>query len=272
MKILFSLAILAALAVPIYAVDGIVLINQSNALAGNVTPGDTPGFPVTISVSGSYKLSGNLTVPDASTAGIVIAADFVSLDLNGFSIIGPVVCSGGPPVTSCSLSSPGANGISSSNNGITISNGIIRGMGYQGIVLFGASSRIVNVQAFSNAGEGIVVGGRQSAVVSGCTAMNNGSVGFEAQGTLSGNIAIGNQSHGFLVDSSSTLVNNVAMLNGLDGIVGSGTFRGNVSSQNVGAGISATCPSVIAVNFAAGNPGGNIVTSGTGCVLVNNAP
>ena len=52
-----------ALACPIYAVDGVVLINQSAALAGNVTPGGTPGFPVTVSVSGSYTLSGNTQRP-----------------------------------------------------------------------------------------------------------------------------------------------------------------------------------------------------------------
>lgn len=34
---------------------------------------------------GSYRLSGNLLVPDGSN-GILVAADNVSLDLNGFSI------------------------------------------------------------------------------------------------------------------------------------------------------------------------------------------
>src|SRR5947208_13936545 len=92
------LAIFTAL--PMYAVDGVVLINQSAALAGNVTPGDTPGFPVTISVSGSYRLSGNLTVPDANTTAIQITADDVTIDLNGFAIAGPTVCGGSP--TTCS--------------------------------------------------------------------------------------------------------------------------------------------------------------------------
>src|SRR5437660_11740367 len=93
--------ILSACAIPAYAVDGVVLINQSAALAGNVTPGDAPGFPVTISAAGSYRLSGNLTVNDANTTAIQITADNVAIDLNGFSIIGPTVCSGSP-VTACS--------------------------------------------------------------------------------------------------------------------------------------------------------------------------
>ena len=46
-----------ALAIPLYAVDGVALINQNAALAGNVTPGDAPGFPVTISVSGSSVIA-----------------------------------------------------------------------------------------------------------------------------------------------------------------------------------------------------------------------
>src|SRR2546426_5014835 len=91
------LVAIIALAFPLHAVDGVVLINQSNALAGNVTPGDAPGFPVTISVSGSYRLSSNLTVPDANTNAIEIKTSGVTIDLNGFSILGPTVCS-----TSCS--------------------------------------------------------------------------------------------------------------------------------------------------------------------------
>jgi hypothetical protein len=51
-----------------------------------VTPGDDPGFPVTISQSGSYRLTGNLVVP-AYVDGINVNASNVTLDLNGFSII-----------------------------------------------------------------------------------------------------------------------------------------------------------------------------------------
>jgi hypothetical protein len=50
--------------------DGVVYIDQNHALGGGVTPGDAAGFPVTISQSGSYRLSGNLTVPDLNTTAI----------------------------------------------------------------------------------------------------------------------------------------------------------------------------------------------------------
>lgn len=63
----------------LHAADGVILINQQKAMAGNVTPGDGPGFPVTISKPGSYRLTGNLTVADANTTGILITADHVTL-------------------------------------------------------------------------------------------------------------------------------------------------------------------------------------------------
>jgi hypothetical protein len=71
-----------------FAVDGVVLIDQARALAGNVTPGDAPGFPVTLTLPGSYRLSGNLTVP-VQVDGIVIQSSEITLDLNGFRISAP---------------------------------------------------------------------------------------------------------------------------------------------------------------------------------------
>lgn len=67
------------------------VITQNSALAGNVTPGDAAGFPITITQPGSYKLMSNLVVP-AGTGGIEIKSDNVTLDLNGFTIAGPTTC------------------------------------------------------------------------------------------------------------------------------------------------------------------------------------
>jgi hypothetical protein len=52
-------ALLAGVSMSTWAVDGVVLIDQNKALAGSVTPGDTPGFPVTISLPGSYRVLSN---------------------------------------------------------------------------------------------------------------------------------------------------------------------------------------------------------------------
>jgi len=66
-------------------------IDQNRALAGNVTPNDMPGFPITLSVPGSYKLTGNLVVP-AGLNGIEIITEGVTIDLNGFRIASGGVC------------------------------------------------------------------------------------------------------------------------------------------------------------------------------------
>src|SRR5436309_3680687 len=130
----------AGLSCTLYAVDGVVLIDQNRALAGNVTPGDAAGFPVTISVSGSYRLSGNLTVPDANTTAILITAEDVAIDLNGFSILGSTVCSGFP--TSCSPTGSGHGITGGAVKNISAFNGDIRGMGAGGIFIGGTGHRI----------------------------------------------------------------------------------------------------------------------------------
>src|SRR4051794_31600963 len=92
-------------------------------------PGDDPGFPVTISQSGSYRLTSNLTVTDLNTTAIRITTNSVTLDLNGFSIFGPVVCAKNPTI--CPTPGTGT-GIQSAEPGLTrgvrIFNGTVRGM------------------------------------------------------------------------------------------------------------------------------------------------
>lgn len=68
------------------AVDGVVEINRDAVQAGGITPGDTPGFPATLSRSGSYRLTGDLLSNSRATPLVDITADRVSLDLNGFTV------------------------------------------------------------------------------------------------------------------------------------------------------------------------------------------
>src|SRR4051794_19461257 len=75
---------LLTISLPVFAVDGVVLISQSTVTAAG-------GFPFKITQPGSYKLTTNLVVP-ADKAGIQIAANDVTLDLNGFGITGAIVC------------------------------------------------------------------------------------------------------------------------------------------------------------------------------------
>ena len=64
----FSLPLLVilALATPAFGVDGVIEISQARALAGGINPVDTPGFPITIDQSGSYRLTSDLNVSSES--------------------------------------------------------------------------------------------------------------------------------------------------------------------------------------------------------------
>jgi hypothetical protein len=85
-----------------HAVDGTIEINQTAALRGGITTSDAAGFPVTIDAPGSYRLTGNLTVPNQNTDAIVVDADDVTIDLGGFTIRGAAACSGSTGSVSCS--------------------------------------------------------------------------------------------------------------------------------------------------------------------------
>ena len=77
---------LAALpAAPAAAVDGVIEINHTAALAGGVTPGDTPGYPVQLDRGGSFRLTSNLSGAIQVGLGVV---DPVAIDLAGFAIDG----------------------------------------------------------------------------------------------------------------------------------------------------------------------------------------
>ena len=89
---------------------------------------------VTLSQSGSYYLTTNLVTSSTNTDCITISASDVTLDLNGFTIIG----TGG--------TNSSADGVSYSGGGarnVTICNGTIRGF-YRGIA---ASSAAANTGA-----------------------------------------------------------------------------------------------------------------------------
>ena len=168
-----------------------------------MTSGDTAGFPITISKPGSYKLTGNLVVADPLQGAVVITAPNVTLDLNGFTISGPTICSapGGGAVT-CTFSNS-AVGINRTveGTGTTIRNGTVRGFGgggvwvsensrvedlrvehngYVGLVML-ASGKVRNVNAYFNLNHGIQA---YDSVVEASISRGNGGSGFYIDNTL----------------------------------------------------------------------------------------
>ena len=241
------------------AVDGVVLIDQNRALAGGVNPGDAPGFPVTISLPGSYRLSSNLTVANENTTAIDITstANAVTVDLNGFAIIGPVTCDVSiPPICTLSAADPATTsgpgtGIRSFLNGtLTVRNGTIRGMGRFGVaVVAGAPVVIVDhVQVRDNSLGGLFI---SSANLTNSQVTRNGGHGV----TLNQGVVRGNQ----------------ITRNGGDGIVSTGqpiTVLENQIGLNGGVGINFAATGAYGNNLMFGNLGGS--TSGSGVQVSGN--
>jgi hypothetical protein len=190
----------------------VVLINQALL--------DQTGFPYTINSEGSYRLASNITVP-SGFAGIQINTNDVTIDLNGFSIIG----------------TPGSlDGIEGRPSGaydhITIRNGFVRTMGGAGIDI-DAESLVENVHAVNNGSWGIRVGARS--IVRECYSAENGSAGY-------------------LGYAGTSFIDNMSLKNLNDGIAANGdrtTIRGNVIDANSVRGIDADDQAVIRGNLVA---------------------
>ena len=223
----------AALAAGQATAQAQVVITQAKVNAGNVTPGDAPGFPLTLSRAGSYKLTGNLTVPDANTTAVEITADNVTLDRNGFGIFGPGVVGTG-------------DGVIALQSNVTVSNGSVRGMGRVGIYLRGNSHRVEKVYVTANGYSGIGVGG--NSIVRGNTVIlnNTSQVSLAAIVTLGGgtgssitdNTVNSNTGAGIYASAGTTVTGNTVRGNSYVGLwMESGTgFGGNVVSANNGNG------------------------------------
>jgi parallel beta-helix repeat protein len=212
-------------------------INQTCAVQTGCFAGDTPGFPVTISTSGtSYRLTAPLIVLNENISGIQISTDNVSIDLAGFEIRGPVVCSGTPIV--CAPNSGTGSGVlvtPDTLSGISVRNGSIRGMGSRGVSL-GVQSEVANLRVRSNRVDGINV---------------------SAGSTVSGNTALQNGGGGIFASTGSTVSGNTVLVNGGDGIsvFDGSTVSGNTVYQNAGDGIETTIGCNVAGNTVRGNGG-----------------
>ncbi len=207
------------------AVDGVVEINQSKALAGGVTPGDAPGFPVEIFARGSYRLSSNLDLSGASvdTDAIVVLAAPATLDLNGFEVAGPSICTGSGAGLECSARGSG-NGVRGTVDDVAVRNGVVRNFAGAGIALSGRGARIQDVAVVHNVGDGVAVGAGASLYR--CIARENGDDGIQAGAgaVASESVVQGNFGAGMELDGGGAVVlHATAFDNGADGI---GAFNG----------------------------------------------
>ncbi len=247
-------------------------------------------LPFTVSVSGSYYVTGNL---DGSAGGIVISASDVSLDLMGFTLDGGGVAAG--------------LGIDlGSQENVTIMNGSIRDFGASGIYSATGSKhvKLIDLQllgnGWSNDFPGINLRGHNALILR-CSAVDGGSdgiyvyqnsrildssacdnVGFgiaaSSGSILTNNVAIRNGEEGIECAYGCTLTNNAATANGWTGIKArdGSILRGNVAKQNNTsenasyAGFSIAVDSFVADNTADDNRRTGFMVEGADNVLRNN--
>jgi hypothetical protein len=146
-------------------------------------------------VTSSVALTGNLLCPQ--TAGLIVGADGVEINLSGYTLDGGINVGGGGP-----------RGIDNSDgfDDLTVRNGTVFGWGYPVYVVGGDRNRVVNVDA-SGAGDGVTFQG------GGFNEVRNSSVSGRSTGIS-------------VVSSDHVLITNTDA----DGNFGSAiTVRGNVA-------------------------------------------
>lgn len=176
------------------------LFDHNKALAGNVTPGDAPGYPITLSRPGHYRLTGNLTVPLDQTA-IEVTAENVTIDLNGFTVAGPATCVRTSAGVSCSGSGSGVAAGVSMGAYTTLRNGTVQGF-YRGVqARTGSVIESVTVRHNANSGVDTVMSASHFVHLNGVRAVLNGG-------------------HGLSVGSRAIVTASAASDNGMFGIFG----------------------------------------------------
>lgn len=216
-----------------------------------------------IDAPGSYALTQNLS---ATGDCIVVSADNVTLDLNGFSIIG----SGSGAGIRTSGSIQGAiirngsvtgfqNGIAFSlANASTVENMIITGNSLFGVIM-GFDASVDRTKAVGNGSDGIRV--NDHSIVSNSVANDNGTgISADVGSLVVNNVAARNSQAGVAATgNSSTVTGNTVSANDGRGI---SSFRGNIidntANLNGDAGIFVFCPGNVVGNLSTGNDGDNI--------------
>jgi hypothetical protein len=221
-----------------HASDGLLEINQACAVNTGCFTGDSPGFPVTITQPGSYRLTGNLdlSAENANTHGIHATAPATTVDLGGFRITGPASCSGNCSAITCSGGGLGVGVLLDVGAiGSVVRNGTVHNMGSTGIGVGALDSRVEKVTAFHNVQDGI--GGDQHIMVLNVIAFENGQDGIDvdAGSSVDGSKTTCNANDGIQIDGPGGIATrSIARENGGNGfdLAGYGKYRDNVSTAN----------------------------------------
>jgi hypothetical protein len=251
-------------------IASIVAFASGPALAASIKKCTTIGKP------GSYELTRNLT---ARGDCLVVAANFVTIDLSGWVITGD------------GSTGSGVTDQGNPRQGIAVRNGTITGFAVgvglgstggpvvekvrasdievTGIGASGGSAVSGNIVSGLLANNGIIAG--RNSIISGNVASNSGNVAISGgDGSIVSDNVVTTSDFGISAGSRSTVSgNNVGALDG--GIfVGPGsTVSGNTAhfaDEGSGINISVTCPSNVIGNTVTGD----LVLNGAGCTNIDN--
>ena len=235
-----SFALLMA-AAPAHAVTndhGVIVFTQADALAGNVTPGDTPGFPVTLSVPGaSYRLGSSLTVATGAN-GIEVRANDVTIDMAGFTLAG---------------SGQGRNGITSFNRNLRVANGQVRGFINDGIRTITQFLAVDTMVVTANGRFGIFA-----------EAIDNNQLDSVSYASIVGSKVTANGADGIRCMRHCRVENSIVSANGSNGISfggSGGLVLGNTVTVNTNYGVYFAGIGGAGNNFLAGNTDGSLIGS-----------
>lgn len=234
---------------PLAEIEPRIAVNATN------TPGDADSL-FKITQPGSYYLTGNITGV-AGKHGIEIAASGVTIDLNGFDLVGVAGMGAFDGVSLTAFSA----------QNIVVRNGSVRSWGDAGVDLATISSlncRVEGGLASRNIGHGIAVG--LSTAVTACSSYDNGGDGIrtDSGGVVADCLAYSNGGAGIDVVGGGAVLRCAAGFNDSAGIsVGTGcTVADCVARFNTGDGIAVSSQSVVRGNTS--NSNGNLGGDGAG--------
>lgn len=217
-------------------------VEPRTVVSSATTPGDSDSV-FRISQPGSYYLAGNVTGASGKS-GIEIGSHDVTLDLNGFEVVG----------VAGSVTGVRAVGGTTSLGNVTVSNGTIRFWGTSGIDINAAPrSRVLKVNVSSNSAYGIVLG--DSSTAANCTV--SGSV---LSGIIAGNFA--------MIESCRSTDNGTGATLGIGiGVQQHSVVRGCVATNNgtgAGGGYGISCDTTTLISGCEASGNGSGAAGGAG--------
>ncbi len=241
---------------------------------------DAPWSVIRIDRPGTYRLAADV-VGKENTAGIVITADHVTLDLAGFSVVGKTGSLSGIRVVGA-------------RTNVCVRNGTVRGWSGHGVdlgdateshveglrvtenagdgVRLGANATAAGVQTWSNSRDGLVAGDGSS--VRDVSARANAGAGIVLgdSGVAHGCMAVGNARAGVQSGTAGVVRECIARHNQGAGIVVGdlGTVKESELIHNEGGAIRAGAESVVAGNHCIPAAGQEPISAGPNSTVKDN--